>query len=325
MKHLKDNIATETFERSYLLYGPETYLRSIYARDLCNAILPKSDSMNRTLYEGKDIREGEIIDQAETMPMFAERRLLVIRDSGFFKSGAEKMASYMSEVPDYATLVFVENEVDKRSRLYKAVQKHGYVVEFTNRTEKELEKWAGGMMMRAGRQIRQDDMAYFLSRTGQDMGHIALEIDKLVAYTEGRDVITREDIEALTGREIENKIFDMVSAVAAGNGQKALALYADLLQLKEAPMRILILIGRQFKQMTEIAKMKKEGLGEGEMAKVIGMPPFAVKRLAGVVRTMPEKDLVALTERCLQAEEDVKNGRLPDRLSVELLLISLTG
>ena len=73
--------------------------------------------MNRTVYEGRDISEGEVIDLAETMPLFSEHRLILLKDTGFFKSSPELLPDYLKNVPDYLTLVFSESEVDKRSRM----------------------------------------------------------------------------------------------------------------------------------------------------------------------------------------------------------------
>ena len=81
--------------------------------------------MNFNHYEGKGMDINEIIGIADTMPFFAERRLVLIEDSGWFKGGAggEEMSAYMEHIPDTTCLVFVETEVDKRSKLFKAVKK----------------------------------------------------------------------------------------------------------------------------------------------------------------------------------------------------------
>ena len=112
MKQLAEDIRNRTFERLYLLTGPEAYLRRRYMKALCEAAVPDNDTMNSTLYEGKDIREGEIIDQAETLPFFAEKRLIVVRGSGFFKSGGEALSDYCADLPEHLILVFDEDDVE---------------------------------------------------------------------------------------------------------------------------------------------------------------------------------------------------------------------
>ena len=242
MKRINDDIKQNKFARVYLLYGPESYLRLFYTDKLCKAVLPESDTMNRAFFEGDKTKESDIIDFAETIPFFAEHRLIRVKDSGFFKGSCELLPDYIKNIPEHAVIVFSEGEVDKRSRLFKAVRSAGYVSEFTAQKEDTLLKWGAGLLKQGGLKISRPDMSYLLSRTGTDMSHIMLEIDKLVNYCSGQTAVTRQDIDAITGTQLENRIFEMIDAMTDGNQAKALSLYGDLLSLKEPPMRILYLI-----------------------------------------------------------------------------------
>ena len=70
-----------------------------------------------------------VIDLSETLPFFAERRLIVFDNTGFFKSAGADLADYIKEMPDTTYYIFVEDEIDKRSKLFKAVKSKGRVVE----------------------------------------------------------------------------------------------------------------------------------------------------------------------------------------------------
>ena len=93
-------------------------------------------------------------------------------------------------MPDTTCLLFVETEVDKRSKLYKAVKKHGYAAEMVRQEPAQLARWAAGVLAREGKKITGRTMDLFLSKTGDDMENILSELDKLISYTLGRDVIT---------------------------------------------------------------------------------------------------------------------------------------
>ena len=156
-------------------------------------------------------------------------------------------------------MIFVEDEVDKRSRMYKAVKKYGRVVEFAKQDSQTLIRWVLNMMKREGKKITQGDMELFLTKTGTDMGNIEKELEKLLCYTMGRDVITAGDIEAVCTTQITNHIFDMIKAVTEKRQKRALDLYYDLLSLKEPPMRILFLLARQFNLIMQVKELSKEG------------------------------------------------------------------
>ena len=164
-------------------------------------------------------------------------------------------------------------------------------------------------------------MELFLTMTGTDMSRITTELEKLLSYTIGREIITREDILAVCSAQITNKIFEMVRAVTDKQQEKALQLYYDLLALKEPPMRILFLIARQFNQLLQTKEMLADGLGQSELGSKLGLPPFAVKNIINCARCYSVEELRKAVEDCMEYEEAVKTGKLEDRLSVELLIV----
>lgn len=325
MKSIQEDIKTGNFKQSYLLFGEEAYLKQQYKEKLLNALNPDGDTMNFSRYEGKGIDVKQVIDLCETMPFFADRRIILLEDTGFFKNKCEELADYMKSLPDYLVLVFAESEVDKRSRMYKAVKSSGRVTEFAKQDEKTLMRWAAGILGKEGKKITQRDMELFLTKTGTDMGNIRMELEKLVAYTEGKDIVAAEDIEAVCVTQTTNKIFDMVRAVTEKNQKKALELYYDLLTLKEPPMRILFLLAKQFRQLLLTKKMAGEGASQNEIASRLGVPYFVVRNISACARSYTVEELERAVEDFVDAEEAVKTGRLGDVLSVELLIVKYSS
>ena len=209
--------------------------------------------------------------------------------------------------------------------MYTAVGKAGRAVQFAVQVEKALMQWVLGIFSRAGRRITRKDMGSFMSRVGTDMGNIYQEAEKLICYTMGSDRITAQDIEAVCVTQITNKIFEMVRAVAQRDQKRALDLYEDLLALREPPMRILYLLARQFRQLMQTKEMLEEGKGQQEISKTLGVPSFAVRNYVSCVRDYEKERLKKAVEDLTEAEEDVKTGRLGDRLSVELLIVQYSS
>lgn len=325
MKSIQEDIKTGNFKQSYLLFGEEAYLKQQYKEKLLNALNPDGDTMNFSRYEGKGIDVKQVIDLCETMPFFADRRIILLEDTGFFKNKCEELADYMKSLPDYLVLVFAESEVDKRSRMYKAVKSSGRVTEFAKQDEKTLMRWAAGILGKEGKKITQKDMELFLTKTGTDMGNIRMELEKLITYTQGRDIVTAEDIEAVCTTQTANKIFDMVRAVTERNQKRALELYYDLLTLKEPPMRILFLLAKQFHQLFLAKKMSEEGVAQPEIASRLGVPSFVARNISACARSYSAAELQKAEEDFVEAEEAVKTGRLQDVLSVELLIVKYSS
>ncbi|MBR4139948.1 MAG: DNA polymerase III subunit delta [Lachnospiraceae bacterium] len=321
MEQLLQDLKQQTYKNVYLLCGEEAYLRNQYKKRLKDALVMDGDTMNYSYYEGKDINPRAVIDMAETLPFFADLRVLMLENSGFFKNKCDELADYMSTIPESTCFIFVETEIDKRSRLYKEVKKYGRVVEFGTQKEDTLIKWILGMLKKEGKNVTKETLQAFLTKTGSDMQLIKNELDKLVAYTAERNVITTEDVEHVCITQTTNKIFDMVNAIAVGQQKKALELYEDLLSLKEPPMRILFLIARQFHQLYQLKQLSKEGMPGSEIAKLAGIMPFAMKKYQAQAKNFTEEELRAAVEECVASEEAVKTGLMNDRLSVELLIM----
>ena len=321
MKNLQEDIKTGNFRRVYLLCGDEAYLKIQYKDKLIKALNPDDDTMNFSKYEGKGIEVREMIDLCETMPFFADYRVILVENSGFFKNKCDELADYIKTLPDYVRMVFVEEEVDKRSRMYKAVKAEGRIVEFAKQDEKTLMRWAAGILGREGRKITTRDMEFLLTKTGTDMGNIRNELEKLITFTMGRDVVTAEDIEEICTTRTENKIFEMVRAVTEKNQRKALDLYNDLLTLREPPMRILFLLARQFNLLLQVKELQRLGCDQKTIASRTGLQSFVVRNYTGCTGRYTTAQLRQAVEDFTQTEEEVKTGRLSDVLSVELLIV----
>ena len=306
MQRINEDIKTGNFKQIYLLYGEERYLKNQYTTRLRKALCQDGDEMNTHFYQGKDFSLGQVIDLAETLPFLAERRVMFFKDTGLFKAGGEKLAEYLANPNDTTFFVFTESEVDKRSKLYKAVQSKGYVAEFTVQDENTLKRWIAGILGKEGKKISENTAQLLLSKTGTDMENIQMELEKLITYTMGKDVVTAEDIEEICTTRTENKIFDMVRAVTEKNQRKALDLYNDLLTLREPPMRILFLLSKQFRQMCLAKKMSVEGASQNEIATRLGVPSFAVRNLLACARAYKIEELEKAEEDFIDAEEAVK-------------------
>lgn len=324
MQIINEDLKTKQFKPVYLLFGEEAFLKNSYKKKLKEAIAG-DDTMNYNYFEGKGLDMNELISLADTMPFFSDKRLILVEDSGFFKTAADALTDYLPNMPDTTCLVFVEEAVDKRGRLYKKVKELGHAAEMTRQDSGRLSRWAGTVLAQNGRKITTSTMNLFLERVGDDMENIMMELEKLISYTMGSDVITAEDVEAVTTVQVTNKIFDMVNAIVTRRTRQAMELYEDLLTLKEPPMRILFLIARQFNQLLQVKELTAQGADRGTIASRLKVPPFVAGKMIPQVKAFTKEQIISYVEGCVEAEEAVKTGRLSDRLAVELLITEQYG
>lgn len=321
MKNISKDIENEELKRAYLIHGEEKYLVRNIKNKLINAVVNEGDNMNFSRFSGKECDAKKVIDLAETMPFFAKYRVILLEDTEWFKSANDDMAGYIQEIPEDAILIFVESEVDKRNKLYKKVKEHGYVCECNRMSGGELTKWILVRLKKEGKNITSANMNYLLEKLGNNMDNITCELDKLMAYTYGRDVIERQDIDDICISEITGKIFEMIDAIGNKNQKKALDLYYDLIAVREAPMKILFMLSRQFNIMYQVKEMSLNNVPAAVMAKNMGMQNFIINKTLGQCKNFKLGTLKNAMNYCLKLEEAVKVGNMNDKMAVELIIV----
>jgi len=300
------------------------YLRRLYTSKLKAGALGGGDEMNLSVFSGKDTDWNEVRNLAETMPFFAEHRVIVLENTGAFKNACD-FADEIGNLPDTAVLIFNESEVDKRSRMFKAVKDCGYVCEMNGLSEDDLSVWVAQLLNKDSKKISRDDLRVLLERIGTDMENIETEVEKLVCYIGDREVVTKEDILTVTTEQISGKIFAMTDALGAKNKKLALELYHDLLSVREKPMTVLYLMVRQCNMILQAAEMNRQGLDRSTIASKAGMPPFAVGKCLSQAKNFTKQQLLHLITYGTELEEQIKTGRIDERIAVELFLLTAVG
>lgn len=320
MQTIRQDIKEKNFRPVYLIYGEEAFLRKSLKNQLKEAI-SGDDTMNCTCFEGKEVSVSELIGLAETLPFFADNRLLIIENSGLFKREADALADYLPNMPETTHMVFVESEIDKRGRLYKKVKELGHPAEASRQPESALKTWIAGILKASGIRVTESTLNVLLTYTGDDMYMIRTEVEKLISYLGERQVLTAEDIETVCTPQIVGRIFDMITAMSMKNQKRALELYYDLLALKEPPMRILFLIARQYNQLMQVKELSEQGADQSTIAKKAGLQPFIAGKMKTRTRDFTMEELRSNLSACVDMEEAVKTGRMTDGLAVELLIV----
>lgn len=322
MQSIKQDIANQSYKQIYLLYGEEAYLRIQYKNNLKEALVQDGDTMNYAYFEGKDINIPEIIDFAETLPFFADKRVIFLENTGLAKDGCDELANYIeSGIPESTVIVMTEMNVDKRTKLFKAISKAGRCVEFTRQTDETLKRWILGRVKKENKMITGQTLDVFLEMVGSDMLFVANELDKLFAYTMNKDQITVEDVKAVCTVQLVNRIFDMIGMIGLRQKTEAIELYHELLALKETPFGMLALIERQFNLMLQIADLQDNGVPFPTIAQRVGLSPYIAKKYLPQIKCFTKEEMKKVLAACAEVDYGVKCGNIRPELGVELLII----
>ena len=182
MNSIDEDIRTGNYSRVYLLTGEEAYLRLSYKNRLKEKLCRAGDNLNVATFTGKHVPVGEVIDFANTLPFMAEKRVVFLEDTSLFEAADESLVSFIPEVPEDTCMIFVQEKADRRGRLYKAIQKHGRVVNLERPADEVLERWILGRIKSSGLNIRRSAMEAFMLQVNADMQTMSEELEKLICY-----------------------------------------------------------------------------------------------------------------------------------------------
>lgn len=328
INNLKNQIRNKDIKSLYLFYGPEEYLKKYYINSIEEIIIDKSTRiLNKIVLQDK-VEVFKIIDNCETFPVFSERKLVIVKNSGLFKSGGkkeetEKLADYLKDVPSFTCLIFYEDDIDKRLRMYKTVNKEGLVVEFPYQKPADLAKWVINVIKTYKKEIGMDTASVLVERSGQEMTEILNEIEKLVAYIGERKVISIDDIKEVCDTSIKSKIFDLTDAIVGKDIVKSLKYLDDMITLREPIPMIIFMIGRQFRQLMNAKILTENGASIKEIASNLKVTPYIAGKIQKQSENFTSQWLNQTMQDIFECDLAVKTGKMKDKTAVELLIAKL--
>ena len=328
-----DAIKAGKVENVYLFYGPEAYIKkSALAALEKKVLMPGLESMNRTVMSAPSAQA--VIENCETLPMMSDYRLIIVQDCALLGSGkakdetqdSELLLAYLPRVPETTCLVFdLGGGMDKRKKLSKALLAMPGAVSFDALDDVQLAKWIGQQLRPLGKKMDRASCDALAFTSGRDLTMLHGELLKLAAYVGDRETISQEDIEKIATHTAECTVFAMVDALAAGKTKDAFELLGVLLASGEQRIGILAMITRHYRQMMHLKAMQADGQQQGQMAKVLGVPPFALTRLSRQVGKRSYGLLRQSVELCVQADYDIKRGALREDAALDRLMLTLAA
>jgi DNA polymerase III subunit delta len=269
----------------YLVLGEEDELRD-QAVAVIKSFLSKDDGLgdfNCEVLYGDESDASEILTHAGEAPVFAPRRLIIVKTTEKLSARAgEALIPYLKSPCDSTTLVFAAGKVDGRTKFAQALKQHAVTIECGALPEPQLAQWIRAEATRIG--VRLDDAAILLMRDlagSNSLSFIKRELEKLSAYVPPERAVTPSDIEALRGGEVGASVFDLTTAIGAGDRLRVLRIFTRNLETGEAPLRILGSLVWQYRQLWKAKDSLQGGKGESEAARMLRVPPFKVREFVG--------------------------------------------
>lgn len=322
-----------TFAPLYLIYGEESYLKEYYLRQLREKVVDQTFAdFNLIELEGKGLTPEQLSEAIDSYPAMAEKKLVIVTDFDLFKPPAafsDQLPSLLTDLPDYLCLVFyydiLEGKPDKRTKLYKQLEKSACLAEFSRMEEKELVAWIERRVRALDHVIAPDDASYLIFLCGNDMTNLAGEIDKVAAHSTTGE-IKKYNIDAVCSPVLDAVVFDLTDAITVGKFARAVALVGELIAQKNNEVMIFTTITRHIQRLYAAKLCAEARAGEKQLMEMIGSKsPYYARQLQNAARRVSLSWLRRAASLCAETDAALKGSAVDRQKQIELALLQMAA
>lgn len=346
----------------YLFTGPEALDRAKALDRLREILLPPGlEAFNEALLESPGA--GELIEACETLPVLADRRLVIARDLVYLKptkaekeaeeekeeekeapagtpgdqgeeltaeeapgagEGEKRLLSWLEDMPPSCVLVIeMRDAYEGRRKLAKAMEKLGRHVHFGSPGTLELYQYIEETARDRGNTISRGTAGYLVDQAGESRMRLSLEMDKLCAYAKPGQAITNAMVDKLVTPAPETTIFRMIDRLMEGRVDEAFRELGILLGSGENHYYVLYMLTRQMRLLTHVGHGLARDKSRAELQRELGLKDFPFRNLVRQSARIPAQRAERNYERCVRADLAVKSGKLSAVEAVERLMFAL--
>jgi len=324
---LKEQLKTGTLSPCYHFFGAEQYLKSHYIGLVKGKVVDEAmETFNYTVFEGS-VSPDTLITALQTPPMMAEKKLILLKDTGIFTpAAAEKaqLADMFDDWPSYVHLIAAEEKFDKRSAVYKAFSKIGLSVEFAYRTRADIRAWVVKILQKNKKSMKADTLETFLDAAGIDMHGVLRHLEKLIAYVGNNAEIKKEDVEVLLVRSVMTKEYVLTDALLARNVEAAFSALSDLWEMQTDPIRLLSIIASSFMSAAHARALLDDKVPHPAIADALRLPAaFLAKKTVEAASKTDSERLSRAIHAIKETDYKMKLGLVEPKTGITLLCAEL--
>jgi DNA polymerase-3 subunit delta len=312
-----------------LLLGDESHSRKQAEEELVGSVFgDASPGFNLATFTASDGAE-RAVDVAKTVPMMAKHRVVVVRDLEMAPIDLLDDLMRYAEKPNPSTVMILNGKktppavggVDRGRRLEGAIKKVGQVLRFKT-GEKDPVRFARSFAEQAGCEMDHRTAQLLVELVGGDLGRVAAETNKVIAYVGGTGAIRTEDVEAVCSLVAEAVVWDLTDAVVRRDPDRALSVAHRLLETGDSSHRLMAMITWQIRQLITLQDCMQRRLNPKDVG--LRMPYRKMEAAQQALRRQPI-NTVRILEQIAEANSGLNRARGDgDRRIFEGLLLALT-
>ncbi|MBI4231760.1 DNA polymerase III subunit delta [Candidatus Peregrinibacteria bacterium] len=304
---------SETTPKSlYLFYGENTFASYKKLKFWKEEFIKKYDENSLEIIEGKNLDPAEFTTNIEAIPFLSEKRLMIVKDflSQRKSEDQKRIAEHLDRTSEFCIILFYETEIpDKRSSLYKKIQKIGKIEEFRALSPNELSKWILDQAKERSIKINYANANYLGEHCGANLWTLENELGKLKSYALEKE-ISKEDIELNCTPSLSASIFKLTDSVAQKNKQNSLKIFQILDQSGEDLVKVFFMLVRHFRILIQVQELVSKGEPSASITKKLNQHPFVIQKSREQSKNFSSKKLEEIYAKLLEIDLKMKTGSI---------------
>ncbi len=314
--------STDRLPLVFVVCGPETFLKLQAINEITERVLGGMDrGLAVSEHDGETAKLADVLDDLRTLPFLTERRLVVLRDADdFISEYRDKLEQYLENPTPTGVLLMECGSFPATTRLYKRVKAIGEVIKCEPVKAREVPAWLIERSRKAyGVQIDQRAATLLGELIGAELGRLDSELQKLALYVGERKRIEAADVENLVGFHKEEKVWGIISAIAAGDQAGALCLWEEVWQTdKAAPGRAVAGIALTVRRLLTALRAQETGASLGELARILWTDTHTARKDLAAFSVQQVEDMLC---QLLEIDMAAKTGQGSVRSGVEAFIV----
>ncbi|MBS9464115.1 DNA polymerase III subunit delta [Flagellimonas sp. 389] len=314
----------------YFLMGDEPYYIDKISQYVADHVLTEDEKgFNQMVLYGRDTSVDEVVANAKRFPMMSQYQVVIVKEAQHLSRTIENFITYVDNPQPTTILVicYKYKKLDKRKKLYKAIQKSGELFESKKLYENQVSEWIRRTLSGKKYKIAPKAAMLLVEFLGADLSKIANELDKLAIVVPPEKEITPDLIEKHIGISKDFNNFELKKAIGERNVGKATRIINYFSQNpKDNPFVVTItLLNTFFTQLLQYHGLKDHS--PGNVAKVLGVNPYFVNEFTVAAKNYPMKRVSAVISSLRQLDlkgkgvgaSNVQQASLLKELLIEII------
>ena len=155
------------------------------------------------------------------------------------------------------------------------------------------------------------------------MDNLAAELEKLVIYAKDRNEITLDDVERVTGGDVDASAFEFTDALGEKNFPRAIEILNALAKEGNEVMQILGIILWYLRRIDRAKQMLGSGKSKNEVGRELRVNSYFLGDFIKQVKDFSDEEIRRASRILLETDLSIKNGRLKPDLALELAVVKL--